>query len=67
MDETVNTPFHKDEDIMELMEMLRSFKERENIHKLGEAVDLVESLENVLTGIGVQLKEMQTELTAVRE
>ena len=37
MDETVNTPFHKDEDIMELMEMLRSFKERENIHKLGEA------------------------------
>ena len=67
MDETVNTPFHKDEDIMELMEMLRSFKERESIHKLGEAVDLVESLENVLTGIGVQLKEMQTELTAVRE
>ena len=27
----------------------------------------MESLENVITGIGVQLKEVQTELTALRE
>lgn len=67
MDETVSTPFHKDEDIVELMEMLKSFKDNDGLSKLYEAVGFVESLENVLDGIGKQLNDMQSELNAVRE
>lgn len=67
MDETVNTPFHKDRDIMELMEMLKSFKDKDGLSRLNEAVEYVESLENVLAGIGQQLNDMQSELNAVRE
>lgn len=52
MDKTVNTLFHKDEDIMELMEILKSFKDKDGLSKLNETIDFVESLENVLAGIG---------------
>lgn len=67
MDKTVNTLFHKDEDIMELMEILKSFKDKDGLSKLNETIDFVESLENVLAGIGKQLNDMQSELYAVRE
>lgn len=67
MDETVNTPFHKDEDITELMEMLKSFKDKDGLSKLYEAVGFVESLENVLDGISLELTNLELVLLAVKQ
>lgn len=56
-----------DEDITELIKMLKDFKDNAGLEKITEAVNYVEGIENVLNGIGQRLDRLQHELDSVKE
>lgn len=67
MDEVTNDSLAKDQDIADLMELLKKFHNKDGIEKLNRTVEYVDSLEQTLSAMMEQLTDMREELKGVRE
>lgn len=67
MDEITNDSLAKDQDITDLMELLKKFHDKDGMEKLNRTVEYVDNLEQTLSAILEQLTDMREELKGVRE
>ena len=67
MDEVMSDSLAKDQDIADLMELLKKFHNKDGIEKLNRTVEYVDSLEQTLSAMMEQLTDMREELKGVRE
>ena len=67
MDEVTNDSLAKNQDIANLMELLKKFHDKEGMEKLNRTVEYVDSLEQTLSAMLEQLTDMKEELKGVRE
>lgn len=67
MDEVMSDSLAKDQDIADLMELLKKFHDKDGMEKLNRTVEYVDSLEQTLSAMMEQLTDMKEELKGVRE
>lgn len=67
MDEITNDSLAKDQDITDLMELLKKFHDKDGMEKLNHTVEYVDSLEQTLSVMMERLTDMREELKGVRE
>lgn len=67
MDEVMSDSLAKNQDIADLMELLKKFPDKDGMEKLNRTVEYVDSLEQTLSAMMEQLTDMMEELKGVRE
>lgn len=67
MDEVMNDSLAKDQDIADLMELLKKFHDKDGMEKINRTVEYVDNLEQTLSAMMEQLTDMREELKGVRE
>ena len=67
MDEVTNDSLAKDQDITDLMELLKKFHDKDGMEKLNHTIEYVDNLEQTLSVMMEQLTDMREELKGVRE
>ena len=67
MDEVMSDSLAKDQDIADLMELLKKFHDKDGTEKLNRTVEYVDSLEQTLSAMMEQLTDMREELKGIRE
>ena len=61
MDEVTNDSLAKDQDIADLMELLKKFHNKDGMEKLNRTVEYVDNLEQTLSAMMEQLTDMKDE------
>lgn len=67
MDEVTNDSLAKNQDIANLMELLKKFHDKEGMEKLNRTVEYVDSLEQTLSAMMEQLTDIKEELKSVHK